>query len=136
MSALPWLDMVGWPGGHAVGVREQLTHLVPGDVTVEPDADPASMADVRRAEVPVGGRDEGFLRARFGRAPQVRELVVVVPVRPEHRELLADEERWRTVAELLGGPRKPEAHPPDPFLDLVAHIRSVSKRPPRRYLQV
>lgn len=54
---------------------------------------PAPTADVRRSEVPLGiGGRQLLLCARRCCAPQMGELVVVVPVRPQHDELLAGEE--------------------------------------------
>jgi len=73
-------------------------HLVPVDVAVEADPDPAAMADIRRPEKPVRFRARQFLLGtRRRRAPQVREVSLVVPVRPQHDELPPNEERRRTV---------------------------------------
>ncbi len=68
---------------HPVGVLAQLGDLGPVRIAVQPDADPAPAAYVRRAEEPLGRR-RGELVLGPGRcgAPQVRELVIVVAVRP------------------------------------------------------
>jgi hypothetical protein len=51
------------------------------------------MTDVRRSEVPFRTRgDEILLRAEGCRAPKVRTLVFMMTVRPQHEELLPDEE--------------------------------------------
>src|SRR4051794_35890503 len=85
------------------------------------------MTDVRRAEEPVGRPDERLLYADRRRAPDVGELVVVVAVAPEHHELLADEERGRAVARLLGDTGQGEADLAYPALD-VAHRDELSTR--------
>jgi uncharacterized protein YndB with AHSA1/START domain len=98
-----------------VRVLAQLRDLRPVDLHVEADADPAASAYVRRVEEPAGGgRDEFGLRARQPRAPQVRELVVVVARRPQRDErlLVPHEERRRAVAGALGHLGQREADRP------------------------
>lgn len=93
-------------------------HLFPVDVPVQPDPDPAAVADVRRPEEPAGFRDRQFLLGAGWRgAPQMRELMVVVPVGPQHDELPADEERRRAVTLTLLAARQREADRPDAVLD-------------------
>ncbi len=104
---------------HAVGVLADPGDLVPVEIDVEADADPAAAADVRRAEEPVRlGFDQRLLRAGRRRAPEVREVVAVVAVVPQLHEhlLVADEPRRRAVARPLGhlGERETDrAHPVD-----------------------
>src|SRR5215469_5663957 len=88
------------PGGRydPVGLPADRRYLVPVDVAVQAHADPAAVPDVGWPEEPVGlGSGQLLLGARGRRAPQVREPVVVVPVRPQHHELPPGEERWRAV---------------------------------------
>jgi hypothetical protein len=47
----------------------------------------------------------------------VRKVMVVVAVGPQHHELLAHEERRRTVTELLGHLRQRQADRPHSILD-------------------
>src|SRR5512140_2902688 len=83
----------GQPRGRddAVGVLAELGDLGPVDLAVdlavEANADPAAAADVGRPEeaLRVGG-GELLLRSGRRRAPQVRELIVVMAVGPERHE--------------------------------------------------
>ena len=63
-------------GDHAVGVGEQLAELIPVDVAVEPDAEPATMPDVRRPEerVRFGGGECLLGPGRCG-APEMRDAL-------------------------------------------------------------
>jgi hypothetical protein len=64
----------------AVRVLAQISDLIPVDVARQPYPEPAPTANVRWAEKPVGlGLDQVFLCSRWGRAPQMGEMVVVVP---------------------------------------------------------
>ena len=77
-----------------VGVFTDRGHLGPVDVPVETYSQPASAADVRWAEEPLGlGVDEFGLDAGGGGTPQMGEIVVVVAARPQHHELLLHLER-------------------------------------------
>ena len=123
MSA-PLVVRAARPAGgrsHLVRVREKFGHLVPRNVAVEPYADPTPMADVRRPEVAIRRSDEGFLRARLGRTPQVREVVVVMAVRPQHRELLAHEETRCAVRGFLSGLGEREADRANAIGDVGRH---------------
>src|SRR5436305_8459113 len=80
-----------------VGVFEEFSNLLPVHGAVQPDADPAAVADVRLGEVTLRGRCEGLLSTRFRGGPEMGELTIVMPVRPEHRELLPDEVPRRAV---------------------------------------
>lgn len=89
-----------------VRVLAQCGHRVPIDRSVEADADPTAMADVRWAKVTIRSRSDGFgLGAVRRGTPKVGEGVVVVPIRPQHHELLSPEERGRAVAETFRRPR-------------------------------
>jgi len=93
-------------------------YLIPVDVAVEPDPDPASMAHVRGPEEAVRfGTREFLLGARRRGAPQVRELVVVMPGRPQHDELPADEERRGAVTGAFLDAGQRQADTADPVLD-------------------
>src|SRR3984885_11094101 len=104
-AALP-VEESRQPGGRdrPVCVVAQLGYLRPVRVTVQPDADPAPAAHVRRAEEPGWpGGGEFLLRSRQACTPQVRELVVVVAVGPQRHErlLAADKPGGHAVAEPL-----------------------------------
>ena len=59
----------GWRDG-PVGVLAQLTELGPVQIAVEPDADPAPVADIGRPEEPAGvGGEEFVLGSGQARAP-------------------------------------------------------------------
>jgi hypothetical protein len=49
-----------------------------------------------------------------------------MPVRPQHRELLPDEEARRTVRDLLGHARKSEADRANTALDFNGHTRTLA----------
>ena len=89
-------------GDLPVGVGDDLGDLVPVHlVVVEPDAEPAATADVRRPEEPVrAGGDQRLLRAGRGGAPEPDPVVVVV-VGVGHEDL-AHEPGRLAVAGLLG----------------------------------
>jgi hypothetical protein len=115
----------GQPGGRddAVGVLAELGDLGPVGVAVEADADPAAAADVGRPEEALRvGRGELLLRPRWRRAPQVRELVVVMAVGPERREgaFAADEPGRRAMAGPLGDLGQGQADHAEPF-GQIAH---------------
>jgi hypothetical protein len=83
---------------HPVGFLADPRYLVPVDVAVEADPDPATVADIRRPEESVGFRARQLLLGTRRRgAPEVREAGLMVPVRPQHDELPADEESRRTM---------------------------------------
>ena len=103
-------------------------------LAVEPDAEPAPMADIRRHEEPFRiGLDEHRLHARRRGAPD-GEAAVAVVVGQHHQEgaFLADEERRRAVAQTLAGLGQREADLTDPVqcplplhgIDHSAHRRT------------
>jgi D-amino-acid oxidase len=108
------------PGGRddPVGVLAQLGDLGPVHRSVQADPDPAAVADVRRPEEPVRvGPDQFLLRPWRRRAPQVREVLGMVPVGPQRHEraLAPDEPGRRAVAGPfghLGQCQADRAHPP------------------------
>jgi len=101
-----------------VGVVADAGHLIPVDITIEPHADPATVAHVWRPEEAVRFRPRQLLlSARRRGAPQVREQVVVVPVGPQHDKLPAGEERWRPVTRPFLRTRQRQADATDPVLD-------------------
>jgi hypothetical protein len=101
-----------------MGLGADAGHFAPVDVTVQPDADPAPVADVRGAEEPLWLRARQLLLgSRRSGAPQVRELVVMMPVRPQHDELPPCEERRGPVAGSFLGARQGQADRADPVLD-------------------
>ena len=117
---------------HAVRVLAELGDLGPVDVAVEPDADPAPVPDVGRPEEPAGVRRGQFLLGPRRRgAPQVRELVVVVPVRPQLHEgaLVPDEPGRRAVTGPFGDLRQGQADGAQP---LGEHTRSIGRAEERR----
>src|SRR5690349_17563246 len=71
-------------GDSAVGLDDDLADLLPVETPVEADADPAPMPDVRRPEVALPCRDQRLLCTGRRRAPKMRELVVVMPLCPQH----------------------------------------------------
>jgi hypothetical protein len=86
------------------------------DAAVEADAEPASVADVRRAKESVGvGFDEHLLDAALGGAPDCEAPVAVVAVE-HHQEgpLVPDEERRVTVAQAFVRLGQGEAQLPEP----------------------
>src|SRR4051794_25587545 len=98
--------------GGAEGLLTQLAQLAVAEPAVETDADPTSVTDRRRPEELLGvAGDQLALSARRRREPQVRELVVVVAVGPQHRErlLAAHEVGRRAVARPLLDLRQPLA---------------------------
>src|SRR4030095_12774006 len=95
--------------GHAVAVLENLGDLVPIDLAVEPHADPAFVADVRRVEELVRvGVDEGFLRTRARLAPHCDAVGAVVVVVVHGEELVADAKGRFAPSFLLGRLRQCE----------------------------
>ena len=119
--------------------------IVPVQPRVEPHTDPSPVADVRGHEEPVRVLiDHVLLRPRQRRAPQVRELVRVVPVEPRVHEgrLTPDEEARGTVAQPLGRLGERKADLPQAAESLLRvlrglarwHARSLSSR--RRSAQV
>jgi len=88
---------------HPVGINAQFGDLGPVAIPVEPYADPASAADVLRAEesLRVAG-DQVLLGAVRGCAPEVWPYDLVVALGPQHHELALDEERWSPVARPFG----------------------------------
>lgn len=98
----------------SVCLSTHCANLVPVHVTVEPNADPPSASDVGRLEEPVRLLGHELpLGAWWRCAPQVREVVDMVAVRPQHDELLLDEEGRRAVAEAFGDARQRQAEGPD-----------------------
>ena len=86
----------------AVSVLAHFLELGPVDPPIEPYAHPTASAHIGRPKEMVRlGLDQLLLRARRSRAPQMREVVIVMTVGPQHHELLLDEERRRAMAELL-----------------------------------
>ena len=84
-------------------VFDDALYLVPAEIAVETDADPAQMTDVRWHEELLGtaGR-EHLLHVRRGCAPERETPVVVVVVQVhDERALVADEEGGRAVARAL-----------------------------------
>src|SRR5829696_3401153 len=111
-----------------VSVLEDPRELVPVELPVEAQAEPAAVPEVRRTEEPLGvGLDEHLLNAALGRSPQ-RERPVAVVVVQDHREgaLVPDEKGRVTVAQPLAGLRKGEAELADAIEDLivVSHART------------
>ena len=114
------VELGGQPRGgcDAIGVLAEFGDLGPVDGAVEADADPAAAADVGRPEEALRvGRGELLLRSGRRRAPQVRELVVVMAVGPEchERALAADEPGRRAVTGALGDLGQGQADRADPF---------------------
>ena len=78
---------------NSVGVLADGCEFVPVDLPVQADTDPSPPANVGRPEETSRlGRHEFLLRAEGRRAPQMRELMIMVTVTPQHHELLAHEE--------------------------------------------
>jgi hypothetical protein len=101
-----------------MGLGADAGHLIPVDVAVQPEPDPAPMAHVRRPEEAVWFRARQFLLGAGRRgAPQVREPVVVVPGRPQHDKLPPDEERRGPVARPFLRTRQRQADTTEPVLD-------------------
>ncbi|MEJ7744186.1 MAG: hypothetical protein WKF73_17610 [Nocardioidaceae bacterium] len=70
-----------------VGVLAQVCELLAGDVAVESHADPAATSDVWRPEVPVRlSCNQRCLHTVGSGAPQVRKLVVVMPLEPQRTQ--------------------------------------------------
>lgn len=84
------------------GTKRFLAHsceLVPIELAIESDPNPAPSSYVGWAEEPIGfAGDELRLRTGWSGAPQVWEVIVMVAVRPEHQELLAGKERRGPMA--------------------------------------
>src|SRR5262249_1597217 len=120
------VQLGGQPGGgdDAVSVVAELGDLGPVGVAVESHANPAAAADVGRPEEALRvGRGEFLLRSWWRRAPQVRELVVVMAVGPERHEraLAADEPGRRTMARPLADLGQRHADPREPLAQ-IAHL--------------
>jgi hypothetical protein len=100
------------PGGRhdEPGIGDEPGDLVPVHRDVEPDAEPASMADVWRDEEPIrSAGDERILDAVGRRAPETEPIVVVmVGIRYEDA-LVIDEPGRLAVAQALGRARQGEA---------------------------
>src|SRR3954451_4992882 len=92
-------------------VLDDAGDLLPVEVAVEANAEPAAVADVRRHEVVLGrGVDERMLHALGRGAPQRQApVVVVVVVVHDEAALVADEEGGRAVAGALARLRQREA---------------------------
>ena len=77
--------------GHPVGILDEVADVVPVDLTIQPNSQPASVTYVRRTEIAVRRRRQRVSSARLSRTPQMRKLVIVMPIRPQHDELRAYE---------------------------------------------
>lgn len=112
-----------------MGVTADRGDLIPVNVSVESDAEPTSAADVRRSEEAFRlGVDQFILRTGWGRTPQMGEAILMMTARPQHHELLLDEERRRSVTELFGNAGQGHADRPDSFLQLFGHRDTVGDR--------
>jgi hypothetical protein len=101
-----------------MSLRADGGHLMPVDVVVQPDPDPAPMAHIRGPEETVWFCARQFLLgARRSGAPQVREPVVMMPGRPQHDELPAGEEGRGSVARSFLGAGQRQADATDAVLD-------------------
>src|SRR5207253_6271320 len=115
-----------------VRVLDDSRELVPVEAAVEPDTEPAAVADVRRYEEPLAvGLDQHRLHSLGSGAPD-REPPVPVVVRQDHdeRALAADEEGGRAVARALARLRQFEAQPAKAGQDRFALVHSADY--PRR----
>src|ERR1019366_6222580 len=108
----------------AKGVLADRFEVVPVQPDVETHAQPSSTTDIRGSEEPlrIAGH-QSLLDARRGRAPQMRKLVIMMAVGPEHQELLLDEEGRCAVARFLGDVRKSHTDRPHPTFNVDAHRR-------------
>src|SRR5262249_53514328 len=100
--------------------------LVPIEATVEADAEPPAMPDVRGDEELVRiGIDEHPLHS-LGRSAPDRKAPVAVMVVHDHQErlLLPDEERRRAMTEALARVRQGETDLAEPRQDVVLVSRS------------
>jgi hypothetical protein len=96
----------------AKGFLADRRHFCPVDVTVEANTKPAPSSDVGRPKEPIGfGPRQLVLRARGRRTPEMWKVMVVMPVWPEHHELLPHVERRRAVTQSLGHPGQSQANP-------------------------
>ncbi len=108
--------------------------LFPVDFAVKTNSEPATSPDIRWPEESVGlRRDEFILDVRWSRTPQVRELVIVVAIEPQHKELPTGKERWCAVAQALRHARQTHADRPDsPFGARLGHQADTKCGWPRR----
>jgi D-amino-acid oxidase len=110
----------------AIGVLAELGDLGPVDVAVEPHADPAPVADVGRAKEAAGVRRSQFLLGSgWCRAPQVREMVIVMAVGPQRHEgaLVPNEPGRGAVTGPFGDLRQGQADRAQPLGEHGTSIR-------------
>jgi hypothetical protein len=121
LAGIETAQLIHWRYG-PVRVFAQFGDFSPVDVAVETNADPPAPAHVRRAEKSIRRCGEQVLLSALWRGtPQMREPLFVVPIGPEHHELLSDEEGGRTVAEPFCRPGQRTADPPDSGLHVDGH---------------
>src|SRR3954468_21363601 len=78
-------------GDSPIGVGAHGGDFVPIDPAVQSNTDPSPAAYVRRPEESVRlGVDQLVLGSGWRGTPQVREVMIVVAIRPQHDELLPD----------------------------------------------
>lgn len=116
------MEVISWSGAMlAARVFADVRDVGPIHVTVEAQPDPAATSDIWRSEeAPRILGNECLLRTVRRRAPRVREAIVMVAVGSAHHELLAAEERRRSVAEPLSHLGEGHADATHPVLDLGA----------------
>jgi hypothetical protein len=110
-------------------------HLIPVHIIVEPDTDPVASANVRRSEKAVWLRCDRFvLNAQGCGTPEVRDLVAMMTIWPEHPELLSDEECRRPVTEALRDTWQRPTNGSDPAFDIATRHqeRNLIPLPARR----
>lgn len=121
---IPWLiearDQSLWRDD-SVGILNQLAHLVPVDATIQPSPKPTSVTYVWRTEIPIRCNNHRLLSALRSGTPQVRKFAVVMPMRPQHHELLTDEEAGRAMCRLLDHLRQCGAERANAAFDVRTH---------------
>jgi hypothetical protein len=107
----------------AEGLFADERDLIPVDGFVKSNSEPSPPPDIRWPEESVGlSRDKFILDSRRSRTPQVRKPVFVVAIEPQRQELLPYEERWRSVAQLLGNTGETQANNTESLFDVsVGH---------------
>jgi hypothetical protein len=82
----------------AIRVLAKLLDLIEIDVSVETYANPSTRPDVGRSKEAFGGQlDEISLNTVRRGAPEMREVVVVMTMNPQHGELSSNEEGRSSV---------------------------------------
>lgn len=107
----------------SIRVLTKRLDFLPIDDSIEANANPTSMTNVRRTKVPIGiGSDEFRLNPVRRGAPKVWKVEVMVPVWPQLDELPPGEEGRRTMAFSLARARERKADGADARLDAQLRI--------------